>query len=74
MYFLFGELRGNFAVGYTQGKSLGYSGLADAGFADKAGVVLRAAAEDLHRAVNLVIASDDAVYFALAGFSVRSVQ
>ena len=40
VYLFFGELRGNFAVCYTQGKSLGYSGLADAGFADKAGVVL----------------------------------
>ncbi len=76
VYLLFGELRGNFAVGYTQGKSLGYSGLADAGFADKAGVVLRAAAENLHRAVNLVIASDDAVYFTLAGFfrEIRAIE
>ena len=76
VYFLFGELRGNFAIGYTQGKSLGYSGLADAGFADKAGVVLRAAAENLHRAVNLVIASDDAVYFTLSGFfrEIRAIE
>jgi len=76
VYLFFGELRGNFAVCYTQGKSLGYSGLADAGFADKAGVVLRAAAEDLHRAVNLVIAPDDAVYFTLAGFfgKIRAIE
>ncbi len=41
--------------------------LADAGIADEHGVVLRAAAEHLHEAADLVVAADDGVDLALAG-------
>ena len=67
VYLLFGELRGDIAVDYTQSESLGYGCFADAGLAYEAGVILRAAAEYLHRAVDLVIASDYTVDFTLAG-------
>jgi hypothetical protein len=42
-------------------------GLADAGLADEHGVVLRAAAEDLDDAANLVVAADDRVELSLLG-------
>ena len=47
-------------------EALGDGGLADAGFADEAGVVLYAAVEDLDGAVDLLVASDDTVDLALA--------
>ena len=45
------------------------SGLADAGFTDEDRVVLRAAREDLHHALHLLVAADDRVELGLAGFS-----
>ena len=41
-------------------------GLADAGLADEDGVVLRAARQDLHHALDLLLAPDDRVELALA--------
>ena len=48
------------------GQSLDHSGLADAGLADQHRVVLRAAREDLHHALDLVLATDDRIELALA--------
>ena len=49
------------------GQALDDGGLADAGLADQHGVVLRAAGEDLHHALDLVHAADDRVELALGG-------
>ncbi len=54
------------------GEALDDRGLADAGLADQHRVVLRAAAEDLDDAADLVVAADDRVELALLGLSVRS--
>ncbi len=48
------------------GESLDDRGLADARLADQHRVVLRAAREDLHHALDLVLAADDRVELALA--------
>ncbi len=49
------------------GEALDDGGLADAGLADEDGVVLRAAAEHLDDAADLVVAPDDRVELALLG-------
>ena len=49
------------------GEALDDRGLADAGLADEHRVVLRAAAEDLDDAADLVVAADDRVELALLG-------
>jgi hypothetical protein len=49
------------------GEALDDRGLADAGLADEDGVVLRAAAEDLDDAADLLVAADDRVELALRG-------
>ena len=48
-------------------EALGDGGLADAGLADEAGVVLRPAAQDLDRPLDLVVAPDHGVQLARAG-------
>ena len=59
---------GHVAVDDALGQALGDSGLADAGFADEDGVVLGAAAEDLHDAADFLIAADDGIEVTFAGF------
>ena len=49
------------------GEALDDGGLADAGLADQHGVVLLAAREDLHHALDLGLAADDRVGLALGG-------
>ena len=49
------------------GEALDDGGLADAGLADQHGVVLRAAREDLHHALDLGLAADHRVELALGG-------
>src|ERR671928_194286 len=49
------------------GEALDDRRLADAGLADQHGVVLRAAAEDLDDAADLLVAADDRVELALLG-------
>ena len=49
------------------GQALDDRGLADAGLADQHRVVLRAAREDLHHALDLGLAPDDGVELALGG-------
>ncbi len=51
----------------AQGEALGDGGFADAGLADEARVVLGAAAEDLHDALDLLLAADHGVQLAFAG-------
>ena len=58
---------GHLTFGNALGDALGDGGLADAGFADQAGVVFLAAAEDLQRAVNFTVAADNAVDAAVFG-------
>ena len=48
------------------GEALDDRGLADAGLADEHGVVLRAAAEDLDDAADLLVAADDRIEQAVA--------
>ena len=58
---------GDVAVDDPLGEALDDGGLADAGFADEHGVVLRAPAEHLHDAADLVVSPDDGVEPTLAG-------
>ena len=51
------------------GEALDDRGLADAGLADQHGVVLRAAAEDLDDAADLLVAADDRVELAVLGLA-----
>ena len=51
----------------ARGEALDDGGLADAGLADQHRVVLRAAREDLHHALDLGLAPDDGVELALGG-------
>ena len=53
--------------GDAGGEALDDGGLADAGLADQHGVVLRAAREDLHHALDLGLAPDHRVELALGG-------
>ena len=64
---LVAELLGHGARDDRRGEALDDRGLADAGLADEHGVVLRAAAEDLDRLLDLVGAADDRVELAGAG-------
>ena len=57
---------GDVAVDDPLGEALDDRGLADAGLADQHRVVLRAAAEDLDHAADLVVAADDRVELAVA--------
>ena len=61
------EELGDFVFGDGLGEAFDDGGLADAGFAEQDGVVLGAAAEDAHDALDFVGAADDGVEFALAG-------
>ena len=61
------ELVGHAAVGYALGKALGDGGLADAGLADEAGIVLLAAVEYLDDALELLGAAYHGVQLALPG-------
>ena len=61
------EQLGNLAVGDPGGEALDDGGLAHAGLADQHGVVLGAAGEDLHDALDLVLAADHRVELALRG-------
>ena len=58
---------GHVAVDDAAGEAFDDGGLADAGFADEHGVVLRAAGEHLHDAADLVVAADDGIDLPLAG-------
>ena len=60
-----GDVAGDDALG----EALDDRGLADAGLADEDGVVLRAAAEDLDDAADLVVAADDRVELAVVGLA-----
>ena len=55
------------ARGDLLGEAFDDGGLAHAGFADEDGIVLRAAAEDLHHAADLLLAPDDRIEFAGLG-------
>ena len=61
------ELRRDVAHSDALGEPLGDSRLADAGFADKAGVILLAAVEDLDNALKLLLAADHRIELTLAG-------
>ena len=61
------EQLGNVAVRDALGEALDDGGLADARLADQHRVVLRAAREDLHHALDLGLAADDRVELALGG-------
>jgi hypothetical protein len=63
---------GHLVVDDALGEALDDGGLADAGLAEQHRVVLGAAREDLHHALDLVGAADDRVELALARDSVRS--
>ena len=58
---------GHLALDDRLGQALDDGGLADAGLADQHRVVLGAAAEHLHQALDLLLAPDDRVELALAG-------
>ena len=60
---------GHLASGDALGDALRDGGLADTGFADEAGVVLLAAAQDLDGAVDLPVAADDIIQLSLPGFA-----
>ena len=61
------ELRRNIAHGDALREPFGDGSLADAGFADKAGVILLAAVEDLDNALKLLLAADHRIELTLAG-------
>jgi len=67
VHFLVAQLIGHVAAGYALGKALCDGGLADAGLADEAGVVLLAAVEDLYDALKLLLAAYHGVELAGAG-------
>ena len=54
---------GTFPLGDALRNALGNGGLAHTGFADEAGVVLLAAAQNLDGAVNFAVAANDIVQF-----------
>ena len=58
---------GHLARGDARGEALDDGGLADAGLADEHRVVLLAARQDLHHALDLGLAADDGVELALDG-------
>ena len=58
---------GDDAGGDLLGEAFDDGGLAHAGFADEDRIVLRAAAEDLHHAADLLLTADDRVEFAGLG-------
>ena len=60
---------GHISLGNALGNALGNGGLAHTGFADEAGVVLLAAAQDLDGAVDLAVAADDIIQLALPGLA-----
>ena len=62
---------GDFALNDAAGEALGNRGLADAGVADIERVVLRAAAQDLDRALDLRLAPDQRVDLAAFGLLVQ---
>jgi hypothetical protein len=64
MSFLFRSDLRHVAVHDPDGEALGDGGLADARVADEDGVVLRAAAQHLHRAADFLVAPDDRVDLA----------
>ena len=66
LHFLLAQLRRHLAGRDAQRKALGDRRLADARLADQARVVLRAAREDLHHALDLALAPDDIVELAAA--------
>ena len=60
----------------AQGKALGNGRLADARLADKAGIVLCTAAQNLHHAANLAVTADDGVDLARSRFGgeIRAIR
>ena len=62
-----GQQFGDVALDDLLGEAFDDGGLADAGLAQEDGVVLRAAAEDLHRPLDFPLAPDDRVELALPG-------
>ena len=60
------ERLGHIALDDRLREALDDGGLADAGLADEDGVVLRAARQDLHHALDLLLAPDDGVELVLA--------
>ena len=62
---------GHLAADDAQGQALGDRGLADAGVADEQRIVLGAPAQDLDRALDLVLAADQDVDLALLGLDVE---
>ena len=61
------EFGGDVAGDDALGEAFGDGGFADAGAADKDGVVFGAADEGLHNAGDFVVAADDGVKLAVAG-------
>ena len=61
------QLEGHLAGHDALGQTLGNGGLAHAGLADQAGVVLLAAVQDLHHPLDLLLPADDRVQLALPG-------
>ena len=66
------EHLGNVALDDLAREAFGDRGFADAGIADVERVVLRPAAQDLHRAVDLGHAADQRIDLAGRAFSLRS--
>ena len=66
VYLLFEQLVGNASFRNTQGNSLGYRGFSDTAFADKAGVVLSPAEEDLYCLGYFAVAAENGVDLALS--------
>src|SRR5207248_432107 len=65
--FLILELIGHVAAHDALGEPFDDGGFAYAGLADEHGIVLGAAAENLHHAADFVIAANDRIEFALTG-------
>jgi hypothetical protein len=63
----FHEQLGNVAFNHALGEAFDDGRLADAGLAEEHRVVLRSAAEDLHRPLDFLLAADDGVELVLLG-------
>ena len=64
---LIAELEGHFPLDDALGKTLGDGGFTYAGLADKAGVILLTAVQNLHHTLDFLFSADDGVQLALAG-------
>ena len=67
------ELFRHLTLGNFLSQSLGYGRLADAGFANKTGVILTAAGQDLDHPLDLVITTNDRIQFSCSGVGCQIV-